>query len=290
MPTQDEVYQDNNAAKATMDHIYDQSDPRAYFRELEPLNYRIPDQARPAFTRLARALRQTGDEKIRILDLGCSYGVNAALLKYDLSIRDLYEHWGQARLARARPHELVAYDRHYFASLEAVPDIEVYGIDQAVNAVSYAEAVGLIEQGFTENLETQTLSAEMHATLAPVDLLISTGCVGYITETTFEQLMPAVSAGRKPWLANFVLRVFPFDAIAETLAEAGYVTEKLTGRHFSQRRFASTEERTQMCDRLSALGIDPSPENETGELLAELYVSRPAKDAAEMPLEKLLAA
>jgi hypothetical protein len=41
-----------------------------------------------------------------VLDLGCSYGVNAALLKHDLSMRELYERWGQNGIVRVNWLEL----------------------------------------------------------------------------------------------------------------------------------------------------------------------------------------
>ncbi len=35
--------------KANMDAIYGEADPRAYFRELGKLDYRIPELAKPIF-------------------------------------------------------------------------------------------------------------------------------------------------------------------------------------------------------------------------------------------------
>ena len=100
-------YQDSNEAKASMDHIYDQRDPRAYFRELKTHGYSIPDQAKPVFTCLIDRLRERRSGLVRVLDLGCSYGVNAALLKHDLSMEKLYDHWSQPRLSDATPTQVV---------------------------------------------------------------------------------------------------------------------------------------------------------------------------------------
>ena len=43
----DTIYDEANDAKASMEHIYDQPDPRAYFRELAKLDYAIPGHAKP---------------------------------------------------------------------------------------------------------------------------------------------------------------------------------------------------------------------------------------------------
>ena len=87
-----------------------------------------------------------------------------------------------------------------------------------------------------------------------------------------------------------MLRLFPFDPIEETLDDWGYVTEKLENRTFVQRQFASSDEREQVLEQLSENGIDPSGMETEGHLLAEFYLSRPANEAAQISIERLLAA
>ena len=285
--TSEAAYQDINEAKASMDHIYNQPDPRGYFRELRKLDYGIPGAAKPIFQNLISHLRRHRDDTVHVLDLGCSYGVNAALLKHDMSMEDLYDHWGQPGLSDATPEELVAYDRRFFDSLDDTDDIEVVGLDQAKNAIGFAEDTGLLDAGFAIDLEAEPLPSMAVADLAPTDLMVSTGCVGYVTEKSFERLMPAVTKGEAPWLANFVLRLFPFDAIKETLEEQGYVTEKLEGMTFVQRRFASTDEQARVLEQLQELGIDPTGKESEGHLLAEFYLSRPYADAMRQPMDQL---
>ena len=286
--TGEAVFEEINEAKANMDHIYDQPDPRAYFRELKKLCYATPDAAKPIFQKLIYHLQRCRNDTIRILDLGCSYGVNAALLKHDLSMPELYEHWGQKRLADASTEEVVEYDQCYFANLDEPEDIEVIGLDQAENAIGFAEEVGLLDEGFAINLETEPLPGPAKEKLAAVDLVVSTGCIGYVTEKTFERLLPVVTQGRPPWMANFVLRMFPIEPIEETLNDWGYVTEKLEGQTFVQRRFASAEEQEQVFEQLHEQGVDPIGKETEGHLLAEFYLSRPMRDAAKLPVERLL--
>lgn len=279
-----------NDAKATMDHIYDHADPRAYFRELESVGYRIPGAAKPILQQLIGLRHEKTDETVHVLDIGCSYGINAALLKHDLSIQDLYDRWARLEQAGATAQEIVEQDSDFFAQLEQVEDIEVIGLDVAGNAVAYGERAGLLDQGLAMDLETESLPRDVWPDLAPVDLVTSTGCVGYVTEKSFEELLPAVTKGRRPWFANFVLRMFPFDAIAETLGRAGFVTEKLSQQLFVQRRFASRDEQDKVVEQLTERGIDPSGKETEGYLLAELYLTRPRDEALDVPIERLLAA
>jgi SAM-dependent methyltransferase len=277
-----------NGSKADLSHIYNQRDPRAYFRELRKLGYAIPGRAKPLFEALISQLRRDRQDPIHILDLGCSYGVNAALLKHDLSMSDLYEHWGSERLADAEPDEVLEQDRRFFDGL-GDSEIEVIGLDNAENAVAFAEEAGILDAGIAANLEIEPLPAAACEELASVDLVTSTGCVGYVTEKSFGTLLPVVTEGRSPWMANVVLRLFPFEPIERELAGWGYVTEKLEGRTFVQRRFATAEEREGVLRQLRERGIDPAGKEEEGHLHAEFYLSRPVEEAGRSPLRNLLA-
>ncbi len=287
--TDDNRFEVINEAKANLNHIYNQPDPRVYFRELHKLRYAIPGAAKPIFQRLIAHLQQQRHDAVHILDLGCSYGVNAALLKHDLSMPDLYEHWGQEALTEAAPEQVVAYDRRFFGDLEDDDNISVIGLDQAESAVAFGEETGLLDYGLAVNLETRPLPESATEHLGQVDLVTSTGCVGYVTEKSFERLLPAVTQGRAPWMGNFVLRLFPFDPIEETLKDWGYVTEKLEGRTFVQRDFMSAQEQEQVLEQLRGRGMDPSGKESEGHLMAEFFLSRPANEVAEAPIERLLA-
>lgn len=193
-------------------------------------------------------------------------------------------------MADATPQQVVADDQRFIADMDSPEDIVMIGLDEAENAISYATESGLLDEGIVANLEVDSLSAGEKETLGHVDLVISTGCVGYLTEKSFERFMPSVSKGRQPWVANFVLRLFPFDSIEESLESCGYVTEKLEGKTFFQREFASGDEREDVLQKLRDHGVDPMGKETDGHFHAEFYLSRPAAEVAEMPIEQLLSA
>lgn len=277
-----------NKAKVNLDDIYNQPDPRAYCGRLGKLDYVIPDVAKPIFRKLISEMRQRRGDPVHVLDLGCSYGINAALLKYNLTVNDLYEHWESKRLEGVAPEELAERDRQYFSGLDDVGHVKVFGLDQAESAVEFGQNVGLLDVAHAVNLETEVLAEQIKEDLRPVDLVVSTGCVGYVTEKTFDRLLPAVTEGEPPWMANFVLRLFPFEAIEETLNHSGYVTEKLEGHTFVQRRFESDSERDMMLEQLRKQGIEPTSAEVEGHLLAEFYLSRPAGEPNKASIERLV--
>ena len=119
--------------------------------------------------------------------------------------------------------------------------------------------------------------------------MTSTGCIGYVTKTTFERLLPAVTQGHAPWVANFVLRLWDFEPIEAALSEFGYVTERLDGKTFKQRRFVNDRERGQVLARLRERGIDPSGKEAEGHLHAEFFLSRPVGAVRQFSLDTVLA-
>ncbi len=134
-------------------------------------------------------------------------------------------------------------------------ELEVVGLDASANAIKYAVEANLLDDGVAADLESGRPSPEVAAVLDDADLVISTGCIGYVGESTFKGILE-VNAPRKPWMVHFVLRMFPFGEIEETLGAFGYVTEKVEDQTFLQRRFASEEEQEHVLERLSGLGID----------------------------------
>ncbi|MEV0074387.1 hypothetical protein [Amycolatopsis sp. NPDC050768] len=127
------------------------------------------------------------------------------------------------------------------------------------------------------DLEQDDPTPEQQDLLAGVDLVISTGCVGYVTDKTIAR----VAHGSRPWMAHFVLRMFSYDPVAASLAELGYQSVGVDGV-FRQRRFASAEEQTQIVETLSSAGMDPEGLETDGWLYAQLYISRPAGAGTEL--------
>jgi len=274
----------DSSGKINLNDIYNLPNPTAYFSALSHLEYQIPQRARPIFQRTIAARREArGERSVRVLDLGCSYGVNGALLKHGLSMSDLYRLYNDApEEARDR---LIDRDREIYVD-PVDPDLDVIGLDVADQAVAYAMEAGALDAGLAANLEARDPTAAEAALLGGADLIISTGCFGYVTDTSLRRLVEA-SNGSRPWMAHFVLRMFAFDEAEDMLAQHGYATEKVEGFH-PQRRFASAEEQAHALDNLERLGIDPTGAEAEGWYLAELHVSRPEEEASGLPLERIL--
>src|SRR5262249_48107262 len=235
------------------DHIYTQPDPLAYFGTLRSLDYCIPQGAKPYFDRLIQEYRSRRGRWPTVLDVGCSYGVNAALLCCDLTMAELYEHYGDAGPGRSRDAR-VERDRELVRSRHE-GRLRFIGLDSSKPALSYALDAGFLDDAVHANLEDRDLADAERERVAGTNLIISTGCFGYVTARTIVRL--AAAAGeQRPWMAHFVLRMFPFAPAARMLSGLGYDTVQI-GVAFRQRRFASAEEQAHVLDTLSTVGVDP---------------------------------
>ncbi len=277
-----------NRSKADFSAIYVQPDPRAYFRTLGALGYVIPHLARPVFDQLIEARQRVKGGPITVLDLGCSYGVNAALMKYGVTFDQLTERYDALSFAALGGDDIRNLDRHYFSAWPKRRDIRVIGLDVSRQAVSYAEACGILDLGIVADLEREEIPDWAAAELAKVDLIVSTGCVGYITNKSFEKLAVCTANGEAPWVASFVLRMFDYADIAQTLKRQGLVTERFEGATFVQRRFRDEEEMRGTLEALSARGVTAAAKEADGLFHAELFCSRPEAETKARPLNRML--
>ena len=284
------------SGKANFELIYDLEDPREYFNTLGSFDYCVAQHGQHVFSTLIEARREggssngIGEKRTKVLDVCCSYGINAALLKYDTTLEELYTRYGSKEFANLSSEELERGDAAFYEERfkEAAP--EVIGVDVASNAVSYGIRSGALDAGFAENLEAGEPTEELRRAVSGVDLLTVTGGVGYISGRTFERLLDCIvegPEGRVPWLAVFALRWVSYEDISEVLSSYGLITEKLDGHTFTQRRFTDVGEREYVLEELAGMGIDTTGKEDTGWYHADFYLSRPVEEA-EIPLETLL--
>ncbi|MFI6847799.1 hypothetical protein OG535_29400 [Kitasatospora sp. NBC_00085] len=272
------------------DEIYDQPDPRPFYRELGAFEYQTPHHAQRIFHHLveARAHQTRSAGPVTVLDICCSYGINAALLNHDLTLKDLYAHYTSPKAAALTTAELIEWDQAYYAAHRRPDAARVIGLDMAANAIAYARAVGLLNEGFAENLEAAPPTPALLRAARLTHLITLTGGASFLSPRTFQ---PLLAGAREPvWVAAFVLRTGSYQTIAEGLIPYGLITEKTTTHTFPQRRFTSAHEQQYAVDAVTAAGEDPRAKETDGYFHTALYLSRPAEDATALPLTALVAA
>jgi SAM-dependent methyltransferase len=282
------TYSELNQGKEDFSHLYTSDDPREYFKYLGQLDYIIPHLAQPVFRQLIRARRSGQDRPITVLDLGCSYAINGALMKFAIGYEQLRQRYTAPALQSLSGDEMLALDRAYYRAWPRNPDVRVIGLDISEAAIRYAEGCGIIDRGLAIDLESRDPTPEEAELLSDIDIIVSTGCVGYVTSKTFQRLAKVTRGDRTPWVASFVLRMFPYDEITATLAERGLVTELYEGATFVQRRFADRQEMEATIGAVEARGLDSYGRETDGLYHANLFISRPPADIERQPIQKLI--
>jgi hypothetical protein len=128
MDTEPELYD----AKADFTSIYNEADPRAYFATLGALSYEIPRHGRLVFERLLDVMG--GRDGKTVLDVCCSYGINAALLNHKIDLEELDRHYASVGAVDASVLEEI--DRDWFAARRRADAVRTVGLDVAERAVA----------------------------------------------------------------------------------------------------------------------------------------------------------
>lgn len=276
------------SGKADFDHAYRSPDPRAYFEVLAPLEYQIPQRALPAIERtVALAAHGSPGGDTTVLDLCCSYGFNAALLRCDVDLPEMTTRYTHPPLRGLDTAALMEEDRRFYAGRRRRDAPRVLGLDVAAPAVDYAVAAGMMEGGWAEDLEREEPSAALAASLRDLDVISCTGGVGYVGAATFDRVLRLVRRPERVWVVMFVLRMFDATEVIKVLAGHGLVTERVPGRPVRQRRFADREEQEVAVARVRDRGLDPTGLEADGWYYADCFLARPA-DAAATPLAEAL--
>lgn len=260
--------------KTDFNDTYDRLTPETYYRVLRSFDYMIPELARPFIRHSLETIRKTLHSRpVRVIDLCCGYGVNAALLNHDVDMDDLYDRYADWPRPDLLPKNVIEEDRRLFAARRKSPlEAEVIGVDIAANALSYARETGLLTEALALNLERDNPDAKTRALFGGADIVTVTGGLSYIGQSTFERVLNCFPANRRPWVIWFPLRHVNIENVTETLGRFGLKTERMAT--LPQRRMTDEGERKLVLQQIKEAGLDPDDEKE-GYLHANCMISRP---------------
>jgi SAM-dependent methyltransferase len=273
---------------SAFEDAFQQSDPRTYFRLFRSLDYVLPDLAQPVFRNLIAAVRQHIGRPPRVLDLGCGFGHTSALLRYPIDSERLVRRYDCPHLAKLDGRVLAEFDYSYYRSWPLLTDALFVGFDPCEPAIDFALKAGIFDVAFAADLEREEPTTHGMRLLRDVDLIISTGSVGRISQAIFTKVLDLQKDSRMPWIASFVPRTVDYEPYASDFEAFGLVTEKLEGVTFLERRFHSRAEMEKAVDALIARGIDPAGREAEGMSHAEFYLTRPRNNIDALALTDLV--
>jgi len=277
-------YEVPNATKATFDECYRSPTPANYCAEMSRVGYEIGDRANPYFSAAAGELqRALGDDLPVVgLDLGCSYGIGAALLNHTVSFGQMARFF--ADLDAPTREACVDATREWLSGNRNQDTFDYLGLDSSPEAIRFAEDAGLIESGIARNLEDagEQLSSEETDSVRRCNLLTSTGAIGYVGERTLSPLLEnlgrSAPKAHGPYVVVTILRMFDPAQVAATFKRFGYRFEPLKGIRLRQRRFESPAERNGTLKLLEERGVITRGWESEGFQYADLFAAAPPRD------------
>ena len=257
--------------KKDFSNIYTKESPDAYLEEMKRLQYRIPDKTKPLYLAIADKLCASLQRPVNILDIGSSYGINSALMKHGLEMSELDDFFLQENMPTRDDA------KEFFSNLPINENLEFYQIDISEPALKFSEKTGLCKKGICVNLESATLPIKE---VPLFDLVIATGCIGYIGHKAFSNLFDLIQrqdSDSEPFFAFSALRIFDMEKIQKNFDYYGYSLVKSDIEPLRQRKFSDTEEKQKTLSLLHERGVDTGTYEEDGHFYADFYVASPKK-------------
>jgi hypothetical protein len=241
------------------------------------LGYSISDSTKPLYNTIIEQLENTLSGPVNILDLGSSYGINSALMKYNLTMTELNKFF----LTETEPTKKET--KQFYEKCTSNDNMHFYQIDISEEAIKFSEEMGLCEKGMNVNLDDEKL--ELLESLPKIDVVIATGCIGYIGYMAFVNLLKVIKNRQansieskieynSPIFAFSVLRMFDMDDIEKTFETYNYSIVKSDIKPIIQRKFSDAKEKEETISILHEMRINTKEYEDNGNLYADFYIAK----------------
>lgn len=268
-------YDESNHAKTSFDEAYTAPTPHRYLASMGAIDYRLAERMHPFLSAVVDGSSPAAGP-LRVLDVGCSYGISSALLKTDCSYEALA---GFYRDDASREYGVCVRETQEWLQERGVrEDVKIVGLDSSAAAVRFATDAGLIDRGIACDLEVigASLAAAERHLIATCDVLFSAGTIGYVSDRTMDPLLNELGSESQGALGSVavmsVLELFETEPIAKTFKEHGYCFGALPVG-VPQRQFADEAERERVIETLQRRGVSTEVLEIKNQMFATLCVA-----------------
>ncbi|AJW70709.1 hypothetical protein [Nitrosopumilus adriaticus] len=257
--------------------IYTEDSPHSYLKEMNRLKYSISDSTKILYNAIIEELEEKLSRPVNVLDLGSSYGINSSLIKYNLTMSELSDFF----LNGTEPTKKEI--KQFYEECTSNDNINFYQIDISEEALKFSEEMNLCERGMNVDLEDDKLN--LLGSLPKMDLIIATGCVGYIGYKAFLNLLKVIKNRQSnskesetvytaPIFAFSILRMFDMKDIEEVFEMYDYSIAKSDIEPIHQRSFSGPKEKEQTISLLNNMEINTKEYEDDGNFYADFYIAR----------------
>jgi hypothetical protein len=173
--------------------------------------------------------------------------------------------------------------KQFYKKCTSNDNMNFYQIDISEEALKFSEEMGLCERGINIDLEAEKLN--LLESLPKIDVVIATGCVGYIGYKAFSNLLKVIknrqsnsTESKKEYVAPIfafsVLRMFDMEDIKEVFEIYDYSIVKSDIIPIRQRNFSDAKEKAQTISILHDMEINTEKYEDSGSFYADFYVAK----------------
>ncbi|MBC2717679.1 MAG: hypothetical protein HF978_20440 [Desulfobacteraceae bacterium] len=256
------------------------------------LGYQIGEQAKPFCNAAAELLikKNPGDHPVRMLDVGCSYGIGSAFVKFGLTFQEIVDFY--ASHPNLNYSSCTTETRRWLSKKHTVLDLVTIGLDNSKPAIRFALDAGLINVGITRDFEKLDMSTSEECEIfQKCNLLICIGSIGYVTALTLSKILKHFGQDSKqgvgPFIVITVLRMFDPIPILQVFEQFGYHVEQVENIRLPQRAFIDRKEKKKILQLLRKKKIDTRYWEDKGIMYADLLIAAPHDQFNEL-LQKIV--
>ncbi|UXX82694.1 hypothetical protein [Roseovarius pelagicus] len=265
------------------DDIYNLPDARDYFRAMHHAGFRTAHHGAAAFVAArAELMRLRNLSSLGVLDFASGYGIAALLMRHQISLDAVLNHYRDPAVEGLTTPEMTAHDREWLRALRDEDNADSYaGLDIADQALAYGQRIGVFDAAFAEDLQADAPSEALTEWLSGCDLVVEIGSVAHMLSQALDRVLRGAAA-RKPWVITAPIRGNDTAAAMDVMAQHGLTVEALPIPPFRHRRFADDAEQARAIANAAARGHDPEGFETTGYFHAQLFLARPANELTDI--------
>ena len=271
-------YTTENKAKADFDSVYLAKTPHSYIATMAENGYEIGERARPFCCAAVSLLQEKNGDAwpTQLLDIGCSYGIGSAFVKYNCTFDELV-----AFFSSRAPTDYTAVceaTRQWINVTAPEYEVRCVGLDSSEPAIRFAVDAGLLDGGLARDFENNSEpDKDDKDWFCGCNMLMSTGAIGYITERTLDVVLNDLGKSHSgsfgPIAVMTILRMFDSEPIRKCFEKHGFSFRRIPDVRLPQRNFASEEERIKVSKVLHDRKINTLEWEDVGKIYADLYVA-----------------
>ncbi len=273
----------NTPLVTRFDDVYNRPDCRAYYYAMNAVQYRNADLAMQGMAPALNELKRIrGIEEPCVVDFASGYGIGALLLRHHITLDQVLDRYQEPKFIDATVDEVIKWDSQWIDQNKFVDvPCQIFGLDVAEQALMYGKSVGIYDDIFAIDLQSDPASEELRQVIERCDLIIEVGSMMHLLQGTLQTMLD-LAGDSLPWIVCSPVRGNESEECWDIMEEAGLIVEAMPIPPFPHRIFADDEEKQRAIQLVRERGREVQGFETTGSYHAQLYIARPEHECTHM--------